>query len=151
MPGKAARASRADSNRRSRLSGRGKFKGSKSRARYHYKAASSAARKKNPTKAERAVASQKAAVKRRVAVALAKYLKQQNPGVKLAGAKVQKLKGGVIKITPVKANSSGLKKAWDRYMKEGLTPRVRSTMERSYERAQKRIKRGGKDYYRDGR
>ena len=63
-------------------------------------------RRKNPTKAQRAVARQKASVKRRVAVALAKYLKQQNPAVKLAGAKVEKLKGGVLKITPIKMNSN---------------------------------------------
>lgn len=56
------------------------------------------------TKAERAVASQKASAKRRVAVALAKFLRQQNPGAKLAGAKVEKLGGGVIKITPIKMN-----------------------------------------------
>ena len=58
----------------------------------------------NPSKVERAVASQKAAVRRRVAVALAKYLKQQNPGVKLAGAQIEHLKGGVLKITPIKMN-----------------------------------------------
>ena len=61
--------------------------------------------RKNPgTKAERAVRAQKASAKRRVAVALAKYLKQQNPGVKLAGAQVEHLKGGVLKITPIKMN-----------------------------------------------
>jgi hypothetical protein len=46
----------------------------------------------------------KAATERRVASALATYLKRLNPGRKLAGAKVQKLAGGVIKITPVKLN-----------------------------------------------
>lgn len=64
-------------------------------------------KKKNPgTKAERAVKAQKKSAKRRVAVALAKYLKQENPGKKIVGAKVQKLKGGVIKITPIKANAA---------------------------------------------
>lgn len=61
--------------------------------------------RRNPTKAQKREAAKKTAVKRRVAVALAKYLKQQNPGAKLAGAKVEKLKGGVLKITPIKANS----------------------------------------------
>jgi hypothetical protein len=61
-------------------------------------------RSRGRTKAERAVSSQKASAKRRVAVALAKYLRQQNPGTKLAGAKVEKLGGGVIKITPIKMN-----------------------------------------------
>ena len=64
--------------------------------------------RKNPgTKAERAVRAQKASATRRVAVALAKYLKQQNPSVKLAGAQVEHLKGGVLKITPIKANAGG--------------------------------------------
>src|SRR5271166_5948314 len=61
----------------------------------------------NPTKAQRATRAKKAATERRVASALAKYLKQANPGMKTAGAKVQKLKGGVIKITPIKANPRG--------------------------------------------
>jgi hypothetical protein len=60
------------------------------------------------TKAQKREASKKAAAKRRVAVALAKYLKQANPGTKLAGAKVEKLKGGVLKITPIKANPKSL-------------------------------------------
>ena len=64
-------------------------------------------RRKNLSKAERAVASQKASAKRRIAVALAKYLKQQNPGVKLAGAQIEHLKHGVLKITPIKANAAG--------------------------------------------
>lgn len=44
--------------------------------------------------------------KRRVAVALAKFLKQANPAMKTAGASIQRLKGGVIKITPIKANAA---------------------------------------------
>lgn len=70
--------------------------------------------RRNPgTKAERAVASQKLAAKRRIAVALAKYLKQQNPAAgKLAGAKIEKLKGGVLKITPIRANAGGKRAEW---------------------------------------
>lgn len=45
----------------------------------------------------------KSAAERRVATALANYLRKQNPGMKTAGAKVQKLKGGVLKITPIRA------------------------------------------------
>lgn len=56
-----------------------------------------------PTKAQRAAKAKTAAAKRRVAVALAKFLKQANPAMKTAGASVQKLKGGVIKITPIRA------------------------------------------------
>lgn len=63
--------------------------------------------KKNPTKAERAVARQKASAKRRVADALANYLRKQNPAVETVGAKVEKLKGGVLKITPIKLNAAG--------------------------------------------
>jgi len=61
-------------------------------------------RRRNPTRAARRLSAKKAATDRRVATALAKYLRAQNPGAKLAGAKVQKLKGGVLKITPVKMN-----------------------------------------------
>jgi hypothetical protein len=53
------------------------------------------------TKLQRKVQSAKKAADRRVAVALAKYLKQQNPGRKFVAARVQKLKGGAIKITPM--------------------------------------------------
>ena len=60
--------------------------------------------RKNPTKAQKREKTRKASAKRRVAVALASYLKKVNPAVKLAGARVEKLKGGVLKITPIKAN-----------------------------------------------
>jgi len=72
--------------------------------------------RRNPTKAERAVKAQKAAVQRRVAVALAKFLKQANPAMKTAGAEVQRLKGGVIKITPIKANAAH----WQGWMIPGV-------------------------------
>jgi len=85
--------------------------------------------KRNPTKAEKKAAAQKAAVERRVAAALAKFLKQANPAMKTAGAKLQRLKGGVIKITPIKANAAGRKdyrslasaqKAMDRLRAKGI-------------------------------
>src|ERR1035437_8683859 len=63
-------------------------------------------KKKNPTKAQKREKTRKVSAKRRVAVALGKYLKQLNPGSKLAGAKVEKLAGGVLKITPIKANAA---------------------------------------------
>lgn len=63
------------------------------------------ARKKNPTKAQKREKARKASVARRVALSLAKYLKQVNPGMKTSGASIQKLKGGVLKITPIKANA----------------------------------------------
>jgi len=61
-------------------------------------------RRRNLSKLQQKVRAAKKATDRRVATALAKYLRAQNPGAKLAGAKVQKLKGGVLKITPVKMN-----------------------------------------------
>jgi hypothetical protein len=53
------------------------------------------------TKLERKVRAAKKAADRRVATALAKYLRQANPGKKIVAARVQKLKGGAVKITPV--------------------------------------------------
>lgn len=59
---------------------------------------------KTMTKAQKRAKAKTAATKRRVASALAKYLKVANPGRKLAGARVEKLAGGVLKITPIKVN-----------------------------------------------
>jgi len=67
-------------------------------------------RRKNPTKAQKREKTRKASAKRRVAVALASYLKKVNPAVKLAGARVEKMKGGVLKITPIKANRARCKR-----------------------------------------
>jgi hypothetical protein len=64
-------------------------------------------KRRNPSKAQQSTARKKAATERRVASALAKYLRQQNPGMKTAGAKVQKLKGGVLKITPIRMSKRG--------------------------------------------
>ena len=60
--------------------------------------------KANPSKAQKREKVRKASVQRRVASALAKFLHQANPAMKTAGASIQRLKGGVIKITPIKAN-----------------------------------------------
>ncbi len=60
--------------------------------------------RKKPTKAQKRVNASKRSKLKRVAKALKKYLQQQNPGMKLAGAAIQKLKGVVLKITPIKAN-----------------------------------------------
>lgn len=59
------------------------------------------------SKLQRKVKAHKVAVERRVASALAKFLKQANPAMKTAGASIQRLKGGVLKITPIKANAAG--------------------------------------------
>ncbi len=61
-------------------------------------------KRKNPTKAQKKEKTRKASAKRRVATALAGWLKKMNPGTKIVGAKVQKLAGGVLKVTPIKAN-----------------------------------------------
>lgn len=63
--------------------------------------------RKAPTKAQKRANASKRSKLKRVAKALKTYLAQQNPGMKLAGAAIQKLKGGVIKITPIKANAAG--------------------------------------------
>lgn len=63
--------------------------------------------RKNPTKAQKRLNASMRSKRKRMATALRKYLQQQNPGTKLAGAKVQKLKGGVLKITPIKAQRAG--------------------------------------------
>jgi len=62
------------------------------------------ARRRNLTKSQRVSRRRKASVERRVATALKKFVQAQNPGKKLAGAIVQRMAGGVVKITPIKAN-----------------------------------------------
>jgi len=62
------------------------------------------------TKLEKKVRAAKKAADRRVAVALAKYLRRENPGKKVVGAKVVKGKGGKRTITPI----FGTKKTMDR-------------------------------------
>ena len=54
------------------------------------------------TKVQKREKVRKASVQRRVASALAKFLHQANPAMKTAGASIQRLKGGVLKITPIK-------------------------------------------------
>lgn len=53
------------------------------------------------TKLQKKVKAARASAKRRVAVALAEYLKQENPGRKIVGARVRKGKGGTRTITPI--------------------------------------------------
>jgi hypothetical protein len=61
---------------------------------------------KNParrmTKTQRKAKTAKTSKTRRIAKALQNYLRQVNPGKKLAGARVRKNKGGSITIVPVK-------------------------------------------------
>lgn len=67
---------------------------------------------KRLTKTARRLNASKRSKQKRMTEALRKYLQQQNPGTKLAGAKVQKLKGGVLKITPIKANAGAGDRPW---------------------------------------
>lgn len=76
--------------------------------------------RKNPTKAQKLAKARKASVERRVALALAKFLKQANPAMKTAGAALQRLKGGVLKITPIKANAAKGWKGWDGWVIPGV-------------------------------
>jgi fibronectin type 3 domain-containing protein len=82
--------------------------------------------RKNPIKKQKREKARKASVQRRVAVALAKFLKQANPAMKTSGAQVQRLKGGVLKITPIKANAGKLKRVLSEYghQRRGGTPRI---------------------------
>lgn len=59
---------------------------------------------KRPTKAQRKAKTAKLSKARRIAKALQGYLKQLNPGKKIAGARVRKNKGGSITIVPLKRN-----------------------------------------------
>jgi hypothetical protein len=56
------------------------------------------------TKTQRMQRAKKTTAKTRIAKALRAFLQKQNPGMKLAGAAIQRLKGGVLKITPIKVN-----------------------------------------------
>ena len=64
-------------------------------------------KKHKRNRAPRASKKQKKTVAKRVSAALSRFLKKQNPAFKKAsGVRVQKLKGGVIKFTPVGNPSS---------------------------------------------
>ena len=65
---------------------------------------------KRMKKSVRVAKAHKASVERRVSTSLKKFLKQANPAMKTAGASIQRLKGGVIKITPIKANRARSKR-----------------------------------------
>ena len=55
------------------------------------------------TKAQKKVNASKRAKQKRIATALKKFLHAQNPAVKYDGAAIVKLKGGAVRITPIKA------------------------------------------------
>jgi hypothetical protein len=55
------------------------------------------------TKAQKKQNASKRAKEKRVALALKKFLHAQNPAVKYDGAAIVKLKGGAVRITPIKA------------------------------------------------
>ena len=92
--------------------------------------------RKNPSKLQRALMTQKKRTERRVADALAKYLKVQNPGQKVTSAKIERLKGGVIKITPLdKKNPSVTVPKWtvltkDNYWKGEIYARNKTAARR---------------------
>ena len=47
----------------------------------------------------------KRATRKRVSAALVRFLRKQNPAFKkAAGVRVQRLKGGAMKLTPIRAN-----------------------------------------------
>lgn len=57
-------------------------------------------------KAQRKAKAKTAARKRGIVQAVKALLKKTNPSAKISGARVVKLTGGVLKITPIKANAS---------------------------------------------
>jgi hypothetical protein len=59
--------------------------------------------KKRVTKVQARERTRKVSAKRRVMVALKNFVRKANPAMKTVGAKLQRLKGGVLKITPIKA------------------------------------------------
>jgi hypothetical protein len=60
--------------------------------------------KRNPTKSQKRARAAKSAKQRGIIKAVRGLLKKTNPSARIVGAKVVKLKDGVLKITPVKAN-----------------------------------------------
>jgi hypothetical protein len=51
-------------------------------------------------------------IEKRISAALSRFLKKQNPAFKkAAGVRVQKLKGGVIKLTPIRSNPATKRQA----------------------------------------
>jgi hypothetical protein len=61
-------------------------------------------KRKNPTKTQKRAKARTAAKKRGIASAVRSLLQKTNPSAAISGARVVKLKGGALKITPVKSN-----------------------------------------------
>jgi len=61
-------------------------------------------RRKNPTKAQKRVKARNTARKRGIVQAVKQLLQKTNPAARITGASMVKLKGGTLKITPIKAN-----------------------------------------------
>jgi hypothetical protein len=77
-------------------------------------------RKRNPTKAQRRAKARNAAKKRGIVEAVHALVKKLNPTAKITGAEVVRLKHGVLKITPVKANAG--KRDYGIYPKYAVFP-----------------------------
>ncbi len=106
-------------------------------------------RRKNPTKAQKKERTRKASAKRRVATALAGWLKKMNPGSKIVGAELTRLKGGVIKVKPIKANAG--RSIPGRGMKDFKTGAAAQSFVRKLEKAGLRPSVGFEDYRPAGR
>lgn len=61
-------------------------------------------KRSNPTKAQKRLNAKRAARKRSIAKSVRALLKKANPSAKITGAEVVKLKGGALRITPIKSN-----------------------------------------------
>ncbi len=78
------------------------------------------------TKKQRSARASRAAKQRGIIKAVRGLLKKTNPSAKIVGARVVKLKDGVLKITPVKANGGGLGRVLSEYghQRRGGTGRI---------------------------
>jgi len=81
------------------------------------------------TKLQKRVNAAKKSKQKRIAAALKKYLQLQNPGKKIGGAAVQKLKGGALKITPIKGNIA------EGFYRDGVFHPIRSAYDYNVVRA----------------
>jgi hypothetical protein len=104
---------------------------------------------KRMTKTAKRARAKTLSAKRRVAVALASFLKKVNPAMKTSGAKVTKLKGGAIKITPIKKNAG--RSIPSRGTKDFKTGSAAQSFIRKLERAGLRPSLGFEDYRPAGR
>jgi hypothetical protein len=100
---------------------------------------------KRMTKTAQRARASKQAKNRGIVKAVRSLLKKTNPSARISGAKMVRLKGGVLKITPIKANAGGLKRVLSEYghQRRGGTGRLAS-VRRAVRSTRSNPKRGRK-------